>query len=111
MKEPLISWEQSLLKIELGIPLLKGSVWGGHSTCLRFVEKRSLKLRLHHHHQSLRVEIKFQHLVLGLFLNKLCKLNLKEKKFWREFEAKKGVQVMKKTKQEPFFKIFWIWIF
>ena len=84
---------------------------GGHSRCLRFVEKRILKLRLHHHHQNLRAEIKFQQLVLGLFLNKLCRLNLKENKFGKEFKAKKGVQVMKMTKQEPFLKIFLIWIF
>ena len=33
---------------------------GGDSTCLCFVEKQSLKLCLHHRHQSLRAEIKFQ---------------------------------------------------
>ena len=59
---------------------------GGHSTCLRFVEKQSLKLCLHHHcHQSLRAKIKFQHLVLEHFLNRLCRQSLKENKFWREF--------------------------
>ena len=63
---------------------------GDHSACLRFVEKRSFKPCLHHHHhQNLQVEIKFQQLVLEFFLNRLCRQSLKEKKFWGEFEAKK----------------------
>ena len=82
-----------------------------HSTCLRFFEKRSLKLCLHCHHQNLRVEIKFQRLVLEHFLNRLCMQSLKENKFWREFEAKKEVQATARTKHESFLKVFWVWIF
>ena len=72
-------------------PITQGECVGGHNTCHRFVEKRSFKLCLHHRHQSLRAEIKFQQLVLEHFLNRLCRQSLKENKFWREFEAKKEV--------------------
>ena len=41
-------------------PITQRECMGGHSTCLRFVEKRRLKLCFHHHHQNLRAEIKFQ---------------------------------------------------
>ena len=45
-------------------PITQGECMRDHSTCLRFVEKRSLNPCLHRHHQSLRAEIKFQQLVL-----------------------------------------------
>ena len=85
---------------------------GAHNTCIHFVGRQNLKLcHLHLHHQNLQAEKGFQQLVLELFSNKLYKQNLKEKRFWREFEAKKAVQVMKRTKHKSFLKIFWTWIF
>ena len=68
---------------------------GAHNTCPRFVGRQNLKLYLLLHHQNVQVEIMFQQLVLELFLNKLCRWYWKEKRSWREFEAKKEVQVMK----------------
>ena len=62
---------------------------GGRSTYLCFVERQSWRLCLHHfRHQSLRVETKFQQLVLESFSNRLYMQNLKEKSFWKGFEAK-----------------------
>ena len=70
---------------------------GAHNTCPHFVERQSLKLCLLLHHQNLQAVIVFQQFVLEFFLNKLCRRYWKEKRFWREFEAKKEVQVMEWT--------------
>ena len=61
---------------------------GVHSTYLHFVGRQSLKLCLSHLHLNLQVETGFQLLVLGLFLGRLCKPNLKENNFLKEFGAK-----------------------
>ena len=61
---------------------------GVHSTYLHFVDKQNLKLCHHCLPQSLKAVTKFQQLVLEAFSNRLCKLNLKEKKIWVEFETK-----------------------
>ena len=80
---------------------------GAHNTCLHFFGRQFLKLcLLHLHHQNLQDEKGFQQPVLKLFSNRLCRWNLKEKRFWREFEAKKEIRVMKRTKQESFFRRF-----
>ena len=83
-----------------------------HNTCFHFVVRQNLKLcLLLLHHPNLQAEITFQQLVLEFFLNRHCRKYWKEKRFWKEFEAKKEVQVMEWTKQEAFLRIFWIWIF
>ena len=62
---------------------------GGRSTYLHFVESQSWRLCLHHlRHQSFQAETKFQQLVLEPFSNRLYMHNLKEKLFWKGFEAK-----------------------
>ena len=92
-------------------PITQGECMGAHNTCLHFVGRQNLKLRLLLHHQNLQAEIMFQQLVLEFVLNKLCRRYWKEKRFLREFEAKKEVQVMEWTRWKAFLRIFWIWTF
>ena len=69
-------------------PITQGEYMGVYNSCLRFVGRRSLKLCLLHLHLDLQVQTGFQLHVLGIFRDRLCRLNLKEKNFWKEFGAK-----------------------
>ena len=86
---------------------------GAHNTCFRFAGKQNLKLSLLHHcqRQNLQAETVFQQLVLRFFLDRLCRQNLKENYFLKEFRAKKEGLVKVETKWESFLRAFWIWIF
>ena len=61
---------------------------GVHSTYLHFVDEQNLMLCHHCLRRSLKAVTKFQQPVLEAFSNRLCRLNLKEKKIWVEFETK-----------------------
>ena len=53
-----------------------------------------------------------QLLVLGLFLDKPCRLNLKEMSFLKEFGATKLGLVKVGTKQVPLtLRVSWLWAF
>ena len=59
-----------------------------HSTYLHFIDKHNLMLCHHCIRQSLKAVTKFQQPVLEAFSNRLCRLNLKEKKIWVESKTK-----------------------
>ena len=61
---------------------------GVHGTYLHFVDEQNLMLCHHCLHQSLKVVTMFQQPVLKSFSNRLCRLDLKEKKILVEFETK-----------------------